>query len=1087
LKSLILNDSSNIVVRNLKTVDSIQVSGKLSSFSITVEVHGNAVSSMQFKINGGAPIVDSSEPFKLSSSSILSSYVTTTSVFSIEFQPTGSNGIKLGSSTTLTLILVFPSSPSTISLSTYGLLLPNVEPNDSTVSGFQVVNSGSSSATLVSFEIAQNSNFDFRIDNTLIRSSQSSAIVSTSITVSAGSVLPVFVSFSATQPGVYSACGTLKFSGIPNIAFCMAGVCEDWQGEHTLHPVVRIPAEIVDYNGNSLESILADATESHTHEEGRDLVSYNWFLDFVPLSAKTAQTTMSVSTGPHVVNMEIVDNVGKTLTAGIEFEVYPPTTVGGAVIRYYSGSLSTYNAITANPRTSITSTLQFMELSKDFRVTQDSSLRYGGSSFTGNVMILISSTLNLVQSGSFALSPLSTGGVQCKFFVNGVVRIAGFLAPSSSEVDLLCFAGNGLSSASMSLLLDASLLSSAGALFSSYRLVRNHQQLAQSPFLNIISPSTGSNQGGFSTFISGVGFAPPIQVMWGSTPLPSSSIVSSSFTQIQILVPAQGSTSSPVSVTVKSGTQTSSNSVSFQYSTTVVPVKFTSKSFDLNMFKGTVIHWDTETESVYLGNQAMEVTVFKFSDDFSTLQSQTVLNGCKGAYSSMPTILGLEISPFDRHLYIAHSKIFFAKGQDPFPNPYPYLAQLSRLRAPSYTKCEPVVVRLPVSNHDHAVNGIQFMDDGTLLLGVGGQTNGGIPHIALGLLDESPLTAAVLAIQVYKAGFNGNLDYFTIGSNPPQLNNDQRFGHNVYLGSAYTPFVSIWASGLRNPFDLVYTSTGRIYVTDNGPNKGYGAFSTGPTTSMADFTESDKVCDATAPNQYFGCAHRNRGRTDSRQNFWRGHASTQNDFSKCLDLKFSASAGIIEYRANSFNGALKNDLIVLKWKADVHVVPISVTDGKTIFSYNSATSAIASLATIDPLDLDNLPGGAIIFSYYLSSSVPVKLTVATPDDDFIKSLPAGTPYLIDVSPFRCDAARTCKMIIGGVNLNGASSVSIAGGVTVTITRKTNIRIVGTVPIPPSALADGTLRTVSVSFSNGQTLTLPSSFKWVKLPAGSVLP
>jgi len=180
-------------------------------------------------------------------------------------------------------------------------------------------------------------------------------------------------------------------------------------------------------------------------------------------------------------------------------------------------------------------------------------------------------------------------------------------------------------------------------------------------------------------------------------------------------------------------------------------------------------------------------------------------------------------------------------------------------------------------------------------------------------------------------------------------------------------------------------------------------------------------------------------------------------------------------------------LIVLKWKADVHVVPISVTDGKTIFSYNSATSAIASLATIDPLDLDNLPGGAIIFSYYLSSSVPVKLTVATPDDDFIKSLPAGTPYLIDVSPFRCDAARTCKMIIGGVNLNGASSVSIAGGVTVTITRKTNIRIVGTVPIPPSALADGTLRTVSVSFSNGQTLTLPSSFKWVKLPAGSVLP
>ena len=35
--------------------------------------------------------------------------------------------------------------------------------------------------------------------------------------------------------------------------------------------------------------------------------------------------------------------------------------------------------------------------------------------------------------------------------------------------------------------------------------------------------------------------------------------------------------------------------------------------------------------------------------------------------------------------------------------------------------------------------------------------------------------------------------------------------------------VQVYASGLRNPYDLVLTEEGRLYTSDNGPNQQFGA------------------------------------------------------------------------------------------------------------------------------------------------------------------------------------------------------------------------------------------------------------------------
>lgn len=63
-----------------------------------------------------------------------------------------------------------------------------------------------------------------------------------------------------------------------------------------------------------------------------------------------------------------------------------------------------------------------------------------------------------------------------------------------------------------------------------------------------------------------------------------------------------------------------------------------------------------------------------------------------------------------------------------------------------------VISGLPVSNWDHAVNGGTFLDDGTLVFAIGGNTNRGVPFYALGGLPESPFSAAIIEAQVLMCG-----------------------------------------------------------------------------------------------------------------------------------------------------------------------------------------------------------------------------------------------------------------------------------------------------------------------------------------------
>ncbi|MEB3215657.1 MAG: malectin domain-containing carbohydrate-binding protein [Nostocales cyanobacterium 94392] len=468
----------------------------------------------------------------------------------------------------------------------------------------------------------------------------------------------------------------------------------------------------------------------------------------------------------------------------------------------------------------------------------------------------------------------------------------------------------------------------------------------------------------------------------------------------------------------------------------IVTIDFTKKTV-ATMSKPTAAAWGPD-HRLYVGSYSGEIKAYTFDDNYNIINTQTI-NTLKGVFNN--NILGIAFNPYDTSdsptIYVSHNKLYANGGSDfPVTELSPYSGQVSILEGPLFSTIKPLITGLPVSNHDHGVNSMTFDNEGNLYIAVGGNTNAGIPADKIGGIPESPFAAGILKAEITKPNFNGEIKYqLPPDFQPPQgLTFDpaesQIFGDIAKVVPGVD--VSVYASGLRNTFDLVWTTQGLLYATDNGPNGGFGDVSTSATTQIPVKNAPDEL-NLIVENGYYGHPNRNRGQEDSRQNVYYSdkEPTVPGVYTAPLTTFPASTNGIDEYRANTFGGQMRGNLITQKWNGESFNVTLS-----------SDATQVVKQEVLDPLskalDIVTGPGGAIV-GINLSGN---KIDVSTPNDITVSG---ATAY--DIFPWRAPATGGNLFIIGGKNFGGdLSNTSVKiGDELVTLTSVSDTQIIGILP------------------------------------------
>lgn len=339
--------------------------------------------------------------------------------------------------------------------------------------------------------------------------------------------------------------------------------------------------------------------------------------------------------------------------------------------------------------------------------------------------------------------------------------------------------------------------------------------------------------------------------------------------------------------------------------------------------------------------------------------------------------------------WVTHSTFVFLNGP-------PWDGKLTRLSGNNLQNIQDVLVNLPRSAKDHLTNSIAFGPDKALYFTQGSRSAMGRADNTWDNRNEGLLSGAVLRLDVSKLGILP-LDVKTSD------------GGGVYNPYAANAPLTIYASGVRNAYDLVWHSNGSLYIPTNGSAAGGntpasaagtlrpdGSNYSGPVVpglTNVQQTQKDFLL-RIVKGGYYG--HPNPLRGEYVMNG--GNPTTSIDPAQVNDYPVGilpdanwrgysfdfqnnkSPDGAIEYKSNTFNGALKGKLLVVRYSQNDDI--ITLTPGgpnNDIISSTEGAYIEGFSGFIDPLDLteDTLTGNIYVSEYGGDG----KITLLRPKND----------------------------------------------------------------------------------------------------------
>ena len=349
---------------------------------------------------------------------------------------------------------------------------------------------------------------------------------------------------------------------------------------------------------------------------------------------------------------------------------------------------------------------------------------------------------------------------------------------------------------------------------------------------------------------------------------------------------------------------------------------------------------------LYIGTQGGSIIKASLDANYEVIESSKIVpDVIADSTQGFRSILGIAFNPMDTSpnptVYVSHSTLFHGKVVD-------YNGKVSAVSGEKLDQLTHIVTGLPVSDHDHGINGMEFGDNGDLYIQVGGNTNAGVPGALSSTLlqDEGMLSAATVVAHVSKPGFVGNVEYNNNG--------------DILPGSD----VEVFAAGQRNSSDLVLHSNGYLYGTDNGPNNKYGAKSVDCVSQTTDPHEDDKL-NLTEKGNFYGHANRKRGEKDPRQRKWRSATEKSDaDFTAPMHMLPASCNGIAEFQTRHFGG----QLLIGRYKGAVYRVSLS-NDGRSVVGQHQI------LASAGGLDVTQGPDGTLFVAQNANGQIVFHIPV----------------------------------------------------------------------------------------------------------------
>lgn len=381
--------------------------------------------------------------------------------------------------------------------------------------------------------------------------------------------------------------------------------------------------------------------------------------------------------------------------------------------------------------------------------------------------------------------------------------------------------------------------------------------------------------------------------------------------------------------------------------------------------------------------------IFRYTlNSDGTVQGSQQIDSVNLANGKLRLITGITFDPSSTPdhlmLWVSHGELPSQgeQGQAWIKGAADWSGKISRLQGRDLEHYEDIVVNLPRAWKDHLNNQMTFGPDGAMYFCQAANTAMGAPDHKWGFRPERLLTAAILRLDI--KAMQGR-------SSPLDVKTEE--------GGSYNPFapgapLTIYATGIRNSYDLVWHSNGHLYAGVNGSAAGgnspatppdadkrprfdsalRGPYNGPPVPALDNIQETeDDMLFKISPGGYYG--HPNPARAEYVLNGGNPapHTSayqvpayplgTQPDRNwRAAIFSFGKNlspCGVIEYQNDAFGGALKGKLLYVRYSGGDDIIALSLDSQGDVAESITGIEGFGRL--VNPVDLIEDPSTGSIY------------------------------------------------------------------------------------------------------------------------------